>query len=30
MLNFVLGAVVFLVGAIFGAGFYAAGQQNKK
>ena len=30
MWNFILGAVVFLIGGTFGAAFYAAGQQSKK
>ena len=30
MWNFILGALVFFVGSIFGAAFYAAGQQTKK
>ena len=30
MWNFILGAIVFLIGSIFGAAFYAAGQQSKK
>ena len=30
MWNFILGAAIFFVGSIFGAAFYAAGQQSKK